>query len=103
MGKSGTGLGMAVVWNTIKDHDGHIYVQSEVGQGTTFQIYFPAGSEKEPVKKSESEIVGIMGNGECILIVDDMEEQREALVEELRNHQGEEDQRDDITMIGIKI
>ena len=42
MGRSGTGLGMAVVWGTIQDHCGHIQVASIEGQGTTIQIFFPA-------------------------------------------------------------
>jgi signal transduction histidine kinase len=41
MGKSGTGLGMAVVWGTVKDHRGYIDVQSAEGRGTTFRLYFP--------------------------------------------------------------
>ncbi len=80
MGRSGTGLGMAVVWGTIKDHGGHIRVRSAEGQGTTFTIYFPAsrqgGTNREkpvPVRAIDN----YKGNGETILIVDDVETQRE--------------------------
>lgn len=52
MGRSGTGLGMAVVWGTVKDHDGQIDIQSTLGRGTTFSIYFPI-SPAEPVEKKE--------------------------------------------------
>ena len=48
MGRSGTGLGLAIVWGTIKDHHGYIDVQTEVGQGSTFTLYFPVTRE-EPV------------------------------------------------------
>jgi len=41
MGRSGTGLGMAVVWGTVKDHRGYIDIQSTLGQKTTFTLYFP--------------------------------------------------------------
>lgn len=41
MGRSGTGLGMTVIWGTVKDHKGYIDVQSAEGKGTTFTLYFP--------------------------------------------------------------
>jgi PAS domain S-box-containing protein len=84
MGRSGTGLGMAVVWGTIKDHHGYIDIQSAEGVGTTFTIYLPI-SRKE-VNKGESvvSIQNYMGKGESILVVDDIEEQREIACEMLR-------------------
>ena len=76
MGRSGTGLGMAVVWGTIKDHNGYIDVQSTEGKGTTFKLYFPV-TRKEPAKdESKLSIENYMGKGEKILVVDDVEEQR---------------------------
>jgi len=89
MGRSGTGLGMAVVWGTVKDHNGYIDVQStegkarpprlsarDGGQGTTFTLYFPVTREKLPEDESSLPIESYRGNGESILIVDDVEEQR---------------------------
>jgi len=76
MGKSGTGLGMAVIWGTVKDHNGYIDVRSTEGKGTTFTLYFPGTREKIPEDKSHLAMEAYTGNGESILIVDDMEEQR---------------------------
>ena len=77
MGRSGTGLGMAVVWGTVKDHNGYIHVQSTEGRGTTFTLYFPVTREKLSEDKSHSAIESYSGNGESILIVDDVEQQRQ--------------------------
>ena len=77
MGRSGTGLGMAVVWGTVKDHNGHIDVQSELGQGTTFTLYFPITRKKLPLAIQSVSADKFRGNGESILIVDDIKEQRE--------------------------
>ena len=76
MGKSGTGLGMAVVWGTVKDHNGYIDVQSTEGKGTTFTLYFPVTREKLPKDKSHLAIGSYSGDGESILVIDDVEEQR---------------------------
>lgn len=76
MGRSGTGLGMAVVWGTVKDHKGYIDVQSTEGRGTDFFIYLPA-SRQPTIRKTPRQSVGdYMGNGEYLLIIDDVEDQR---------------------------
>ena len=77
MGRSGTGLGMAVVWGTVKDHKGYIDVESTEGKGTTFTLYFPVTKEEMDIDKSLISIEDYMGKGESVLIVDDVEEQRE--------------------------
>ena len=77
MGRSGTGLGMAVVWGTVKDHKGYIDVQSTEGKGTTFTLYFPITRKEVSRDKSLISIEDYMGKGESILVVDDVEEQRE--------------------------
>ena len=77
MGRSGTGLGMAVVWGTVKDHKGYIDVISTEGKGSTFSLYFPV-TRNEIVRKEEAiRIEEYMGKGETILVVDDIKEQRE--------------------------
>jgi PAS domain S-box-containing protein len=77
MGRSGTGLGMAVVWGTVKDHRGYIDIESKEGRGTTVTIYLP--STKEPrMQESEPENIEEMrGAGQRILVIDDVQEQRE--------------------------
>jgi two-component system cell cycle sensor histidine kinase/response regulator CckA len=77
MGRSGTGLGMAVVWGTVKDHKGYIDLQSVEGAGTTFTLYFPVTRESLPEDQSDAAVVVSKGNGESILIVDDVEQQRQ--------------------------
>jgi two-component system, cell cycle sensor histidine kinase and response regulator CckA len=77
MGRSGTGLGMAVVWATVQDHRGFIDVQSEEGQGTTMSLYFPEAYEApEDDPRPESD-VDFRGRGETVLVVDDVEQQRD--------------------------
>ena len=77
MGRSGTGLGMAVVWGTVKDHRGYIDVKSAKGKGTTFTLYFPVSRKDLPKDKSLLSIEDYMGKGELVLIVDDVAEQRD--------------------------
>ncbi|BHH84794.1 response regulator [Desulforhopalus sp. 52FAK] len=75
MGRSGTGLGMAVVWGTVKDHDGYIDIKSKPGKGTTFTVYIPTTDELM-LEQSKTTLQDYLGNGEKILVVDDLEEQR---------------------------
>ena len=77
MGRSGTGLGMAVVWGTVQDHKGYIDVESNQGQGTVVRVFLPA-SYHVPNENSARKVEKnhIMGHGESILIVDDLPEQR---------------------------
>ena len=77
MGRSGTGLGLAVVWGTVKDHNGYINVESEKGKGTTFTLYFPVTREAIPGEQTPISVSEYLGHGETILVVDDVEGQRE--------------------------
>ena len=77
MGRSGTGLGMAVVWGTVKDHRGYIDVQSTKGKGTTFTLYFPVTRKEITGRKQALPTDEYMGKGKTVLVVDDVEEQRE--------------------------
>jgi PAS domain S-box-containing protein len=77
MGRSGTGLGMAVVWGTVKDHQGYIHIQSSEGEGTTFTLYFPATRKELKTVESPTALENFVGHGESILVIDDVNEQRE--------------------------
>ncbi|MGA2527471.1 MAG: PAS domain S-box protein [Smithellaceae bacterium] len=84
MGRTGTGLGLAVVWGTVKDHNGYIDVQSEEGKGSTFTLYFPVTREEMFVEAASVSISEYMGKGETILVVDDVREQRDLAEEMLK-------------------
>lgn len=72
--RSGSGLGMTIIWATIKDHDGYIDLQSREGEGTRFTLYLPV--TREPMEHSSRQIVleDYIGT-ERVLIVDDAPEQ----------------------------
>ncbi|MEJ2285672.1 MAG: response regulator [Desulfobacterales bacterium] len=81
MGRSGTGLGMAVVWGTVKDHRGYIDLKSTEGKGTEITLYFPVTRKVFSQDAELASIQDVMGNGEEILVVDDIQEQRQIATE----------------------
>ena len=76
MGRSGSGLGLAVVWNTIQDHQGYKDVKSDEN-GTVFELYFPAERIHLDSQAKAVSIKEYIGKGESILVVDDEEQQRD--------------------------
>jgi CheY-like chemotaxis protein len=82
MKRSGSGLGMTVIWATVKDQDGYIDISSREGKGTQFDIYFPATREKVDEKSTRVVLEDYLGS-EKILVVDDIQEQRQIAVEML--------------------
>lgn len=76
MGRSGTGLGLAVVWNVVQDHNGYIDVSVDEN-GTTFELYFPITRDELWKKDPPLSLDDYRGNGEAILVVDDEKSQRE--------------------------
>jgi CheY-like chemotaxis protein len=84
MGRSGTGLGLAVVWNIMLDHKGYIDVITNEN-GTTFELYFPMTRDALSRKKFPKTIRDYKGNGETILVVDDVESQRDISCRMLEN------------------
>lgn len=67
----GTGLGLSTVMGIMKAHGGFLQVQSELGRGTEFNLYFPsvAGTAKTPVDEVKAEMP--RGHGETVLVIDD--------------------------------
>jgi two-component system, cell cycle sensor histidine kinase and response regulator CckA len=79
----GTGLGLSQVYGIIKQHGGFIDLQSQVGKGTTFNIYLPLVSIPAPNVLSNSETGMTMGQGETVLVVEDNEVMRLSVTESL--------------------
>ncbi len=79
MGRSGTGLGLAVVWSTMQDHRGYINVTSN-DQGTCFDLYFPASCELVDDRREQIKSSDLHGKGQSILVIDDEATQRDIAI-----------------------
>lgn len=88
MGRSGTGLGLTVVWNVVQDHEGYIDVQSDE-KGSQFTLYFQATRELSAKEKLSIPLENLYGHGQTILVVDDVKSQREILCSMLETLQYE--------------
>lgn len=78
LGKSGTGLGLTIVWNAVHDHNGYIHVSS-ANSKTYFTVYFPISESTQEADSLSSQVYTLedySGNGETILVVDDRNEQQ---------------------------
>lgn len=76
IGRSGSGLGLTIVWNTMEDHGGKVDVEN-TGNGTCFSLYYPASEAEE---RTEEQILEILDKKNCtedILVVDDEEQLRD--------------------------
>ncbi len=73
MGRSGSGLGLAVVYGVLRDHKGRVDVRTEVGRGTVFTLYFPVTHE---YMLQDVEKCRYCHGHESVLVIDDLEEQR---------------------------
>jgi CheY-like chemotaxis protein len=81
-GRTGTGLGMAVVWSSVLDHRGYIDIKTSTGKGTEMILYFPVDpgvAMQHSLNPTDTQVESkpITGRGESILLVDDLPEQLE--------------------------
>ena len=73
----GIGLGLSTVYGIIKNHQGFIFCNSELGAGTVFNIYIPLSEQKKVVSNDrKEENKNIIGGDELILLVDDEDDIR---------------------------
>jgi PAS domain S-box-containing protein len=82
----GTGLGLATVLGIVRGHGGFVRVNSRVGQGTTFELCFPASPEVKAAATPEREVPPPRGQGELILVVDDEAAVRETVRQTLEKY-----------------
>ena len=67
----GTGLGLAVSYGIIKQHNGHIEVSSEPGGGTEFKIYLPLRDEAAPLEREKEAAAPVKHGNETVLVAED--------------------------------
>ncbi|MBF0328414.1 MAG: response regulator [Nitrospirae bacterium] len=82
----GTGLGLAMAYGIIKQHDGNINVYSELGMGTTFRIYLPLTKKLDYKETNEPAKSMPLGGGETILIAEDDQQVREIIKMHLQEY-----------------
>ena len=80
MGRSGTGLGLTIVANTMQDHDGVVQIDSGEN-GTVFSLFFPCCEEMAEQEELSDAPVVLKGNGESILVVDDSPQQQDIAIQ----------------------
>jgi CheY-like chemotaxis protein len=78
----GTGLGLSMVYGFIKQSNGHIKIYSEVGRGTTIRMYLPRS--QSPADADKAEAASLPRGTEHILLVEDDEQVRGAILRQLR-------------------
>ncbi|MFC1734001.1 PAS domain S-box protein, partial [candidate division KSB1 bacterium] len=84
LGRSGSGIGLTIVWNILKDYNGFIDVKSEAGIGTVFHLYFPSSEKIIREDDKSLDLAEFLGKGESVLVVDDEEIQREVCLDMLK-------------------
>lgn len=81
----GTGLGLSTVYGIVKQSDGHIFVDSAPGKGTTFTMFFPTAQTQGKEAKANNAVTAVPGGPESILVVEDQTSLRELVTEYLES------------------
>ncbi len=79
----GNGMGLAQVYGIVKQHGGHLNVQTREGVGSTFTLYLPAHREAQATLAAALQSQGAQGHGQIILVADDHEPVRKAVMQTL--------------------
>jgi PAS domain S-box-containing protein len=83
----GTGLGLATVYGIVKQHQGWVEPESELGKGSTFNVFLPASTARTATESSGDTKFNVRGGTETILVVEDERDLREIVTRTL-NHRG---------------
>ncbi len=86
----GTGLGLPQVYGIVRQHRGHIDIETELGRGTTFHIYLPRAEEPFQPRSEQAASYPPDGHGETVLVVEDAVQILEAV-------------RDGLTSLGYRV
>ena len=82
----GTGLGLATVYGIVKQSRGFVTVDSKLGKGTSFRIYFPVTERREVVLDADHHAAGFPAYGTTVLVVEDAPPLRSLICEVLQAH-----------------
>jgi CheY-like chemotaxis protein len=82
----GTGLGLSVVFGIVQQSGGHIWVDSELGRGTTFRVYLPRIDAVASLAPSARRRPDTLYGNETVLLVEDDDQVRDVALAILRRH-----------------
>ncbi len=86
MKEDGQGLGLAAVLGIVRDHQGGLHVESQLGKGTTFQLLFPISLREETAVSPKTFAPPENVDNQLILVIDDEEPVRDAVIDIMKMH-----------------